>query len=201
MNLTCGLNIHRLSMAAFLKNLRSHVAGGTACRGQNVKLLFIHDSRKTKVGNEEVCIVFGSAEKEILGLQVAMYNAVIVKVCDSREGGPYEVGSIRLVVGTLSADTVKQLSTEGEICYEVYWGCDVQFGERKLFKQRTLTVIHRLKVVDKRQDILVAHGYALQDGNLIAYHVFPSGHKPLVDDLCGIVSSSVNVYAFLHDRV
>lgn len=85
-----------------------------------------------------------------------------------------------------------------------------------------LTVVHGLEVIHQRQDILVAHGHPLQHRNLIpnlfagfshqllhlrkahssrAYHMFPPSHESLVDHLCGIVSPSINVHAFFHDRI
>ena len=33
------------------------------------------------------------------------------------------------------------------------------------------------------------------------YHMFPPRHEPLVDDLGGIVAASIDMYAFLDDRV
>lgn len=34
-----------------------------------------------------------------------------------------------------------------------------------------------------------------------SHHMFPSSHQPLIDNLCGIISPAVDVYAFLYDRV
>jgi hypothetical protein len=47
----------------------------------------------------------------------------------------------------------------------------------------------------------VAHGDALQHGDLVAHHVLAAGHEALVDDLCGIVATSVDVHALLDHRV
>lgn len=40
---------------------------------------------------------------------------------------------------------------------------------------------------------------ARQGGCLIAHHVFPSGHQPLVDDLGGVVPPCIDVYTFFND--
>ena len=61
-----------------------------------------------------------------------------------------------------------------------------------------LTVVHRLKVIHKRKDILMSHGNPLQHGNLVPHHMLPPRHKPLIDDLRRIISSRVDVHAFLH---
>ena len=63
-----------------------------------MELLLIHNTRESKVGDKKIGIVFGSAEEEILGLEIAMYYAVIVEVGDSRESGADEVCSIGFVV-------------------------------------------------------------------------------------------------------
>lgn len=67
-------------------------------------------------------------------------------------------------------------------------------------RARTLsfrTVVHGLKVVHKSQDVPVTHGHSLQDGNLVPDHVLSPCHKPLVDDLGGIVPPCINVHALL----
>ena len=67
-----------------------------------------------------------------------MYDAVVVEVCDGRQGGTDEIGGIALVVGTLATDTVEQLSAEGQVGDQV-------------------EVVHGLEIVDQGQDVLMAH--------------------------------------------
>lgn len=47
----------------------------------------------------------------------------------------------------------------------------------------------------------MAHGHALEHGNLVAHHVLAAGHEALVDDLCRVVAPRVNVHALLDHRV
>jgi hypothetical protein len=48
-----------------------------------VELLFVHDAAETEVGDKKVGIIFRCAEQQVLGLEVAVYDAVVVQVCDS----------------------------------------------------------------------------------------------------------------------
>lgn len=169
-------------MSTLLEYLWRHVARSAACRGQDVKLLLVHDSGKAKVGDEKIGIVLGGAKQQVLGLEIAVNDAVIMQVCHGGQGGPDEVCSIRLVVGSLAADAVEQLTTQGQVSHQIQ-------------------IVHRLKIVDQRQDVLVAHRHALEHGNLVAHHVFTTGHEALIDDLCGIVATRVDVHAFLDHRV
>jgi hypothetical protein len=82
-HLTQGMgDLHRLSMTSLPENLGRHVARGTARCSQNVKLLLIHYSRQSKIGNQQISVVFRSAKQQVLGFQIAMYNPMVVKVCD-----------------------------------------------------------------------------------------------------------------------
>ena len=65
-------------VAGFFEYLRGHVARCAAGGGEDVEGLLVHDSRKAKVGDEQVGIVFGGAEKEVFGLEVAMHDAVVM---------------------------------------------------------------------------------------------------------------------------
>lgn len=169
-------------MAALVEDLGRHVTRSSAGRGQDVELLLVHDARQAKIGNHEICIVFGGAEQQVLGFEIAMHNAVVVEVCDGRQSGTDEVCSIALVVGALATNAIEQLAAKGQVRHEVQ-------------------VVHGLKVVDQGENVLVAHGHALEDGDLVAHHVLATGHQPLVDDLGGIVAPSVDVHALLDDRV
>ena len=64
-----------------------------------------------------------------------------------------------------------------------------------------LTVVHRLEVIHKRQYILMSHRHPFKHRNLIPDHVFPPGHEPLIDDLCRIIPSSIDVYALFDNTV
>jgi hypothetical protein len=44
-----------------------------------------------------------------------MYDAMVVEVCDSREGGTDKVASVRFVVVALSADAVKEFTSKREV--------------------------------------------------------------------------------------
>ena len=48
-----------------------------------MELFFVHDAAETEVGDEKVGIIFGRAEEQVLGLEVAVYYAVVVQVRDS----------------------------------------------------------------------------------------------------------------------
>ncbi len=63
-----------------------------------MKLFFIHDSRQTKIGDEEICVVFGGPKEEILRLQISMHDAVVVQIRDRGQCRPDQVGSVRFVV-------------------------------------------------------------------------------------------------------
>lgn len=45
---------------------------------------------------------------------------MVVKVCDSGEGGPNKIGCIRLVVVAFAANTVEKFTTKGKIGYKVH---------------------------------------------------------------------------------
>jgi hypothetical protein len=82
-------------------------------------LLFVHDAAEAEVGDEQVGVVFGGAEEEVLGLEVAVYNAVVVEVCNGREGCADQVRGVGLEVGAFAADAVEELAAESEVGDEV----------------------------------------------------------------------------------
>jgi hypothetical protein len=84
-----------------------------------VELLFVHDAAEAEVGDEQVGVVFGGAEEEVLGFEVAVYDAVVVEVCDGREGCADQVRCVGLEVGAFAADAVEELAAEGEVGDEV----------------------------------------------------------------------------------
>jgi hypothetical protein len=48
-----------------------------------MELLFIHNSGETKVGDKQICVVLGCAEEKVLGFEISVDNAMIVKVSHS----------------------------------------------------------------------------------------------------------------------
>lgn len=108
-----GRGLHRFSMAALFEDFWGHVARRATGGGKYVKGLIVHYSRQAKIGNQEISVVLWRAEKEILGFQVTVNDAVVVKVGYSREGGAYEVCSVGLVVASLATYSIKELSAKG----------------------------------------------------------------------------------------
>jgi hypothetical protein len=82
-------------------------------------LLFVHDAAEAEVGDEQVGVVFRCAEQQILGLEIAVYYAVVVEVCDGREGCADQVRCVGFEVGAFAADAVEQFAAESEIGDEV----------------------------------------------------------------------------------
>ena len=107
--------LHRFAVSSLAENLRCHVTWCSARRGQDVELLLIHNARQSKVGNQQIGIVFWCSEQQILRLQVSMHDAVVVEVCDSRECGTDKVASVGFVVVALSADAVEELASKREV--------------------------------------------------------------------------------------
>jgi hypothetical protein len=129
-----------------------------------MELLFIHNSRQSKIRNEEIRIILRCSEQQVLRLQVAMHNAVVVKVSDSRKGSSDKISGIRFVVIAFTADAIEQLASKRKVGDKV--NCtqsDMRFGSAK----RQHTVIHGLEVIHQSQDVPVAHGNSLQDGNFV----------------------------------
>ena len=82
--------LHRFAVSSFAEDLRCHVTWRSACRCQD-------------------------AEQEVLRLQVSMYDAVVVKVCDSRKRGTDKITSVRFVIVALSADAVEKLASKRKV--------------------------------------------------------------------------------------
>jgi hypothetical protein len=84
-----------------------------------MELLFVHNSAQSEVGNQQIGVVFRCAEEEVLGLEISVHDAVVVEISDCGERGADEVCCIGLVVVPFTADAVEELSTEGEVGYEI----------------------------------------------------------------------------------
>ena len=123
-------SLHWLSVTSLSEYLRRHVTRCTTGGGEDMELLFIHDSRQSKVGNEEVRIVLRRSEQQVLRLQVSVDNAVVVKVCDCRQRGSDQIASVGLIVVSFSTDAIEKLASKREVsnevnCVGVSWA---QFG-------------------------------------------------------------------------
>ncbi|KFY08530.1 hypothetical protein V491_08429, partial [Pseudogymnoascus sp. VKM F-3775] len=66
-------------VARLLEDLRRHVARRPARGGQHVEVLVVHDAAQAEVGDEQVGVVLGGAEEQVLGLEVAVHDAVGVE--------------------------------------------------------------------------------------------------------------------------
>jgi hypothetical protein len=80
-----------------------------------VELLLIHNSWQSKISDQQVCVILWGSEQEILWLQVAMYDAMVMEVCDSGEGRSHEICGVGFVIVALSANAIKQLASERKI--------------------------------------------------------------------------------------
>lgn len=94
-----------------------------------MKLFFIHDTGQAKIGDEQVCVVLGRAEQQIFRLQVAMHDAVIVKVSHGGQCCAHQLGRISLVIAALAADAVEELPPECEVGDKVDYIILYQRGE------------------------------------------------------------------------
>lgn len=106
-------------MSCLLKNFRRHIPRRTARCGQHVELLLIHNTREAKVGNQQVGVILGGPEQQILGLEVAVYDAVVMEVRNGGQRRPDQVSRIALVVAAFAADAVEEFATESEFGNEV----------------------------------------------------------------------------------
>ena len=106
-------------MSGFLEYLRRHITWCSACGRKNMESFLIHNSRKPKVCDQEICIIFGCSKEEIFGLEITVDDAVVVEVSDGGEGGADEFGGVGFVVASFPAYTVEEFTAEGEIGDEV----------------------------------------------------------------------------------
>jgi hypothetical protein len=98
-----------------------------------VELLLIHNSRQSEIRNQQIRVVLRCSEKKVLGLQISMYDAVVVEVCDSGQGCTHEVGRVGLVIVAFATDAVEELASkrevsdkvdcrDGQLCAFLVWG-------------------------------------------------------------------------------
>ena len=112
-----GANIHRFSMPRLLENLRRHIPRRPTRRRQHMKRLLIHNPRQPKIRNQQIRVILRRPEQQVLGLEVAVYDAMVVEVGNGRESGADEVGGVGFVIGAFAADAVEELAAEGEVRY------------------------------------------------------------------------------------
>lgn len=67
-------------MARLLENLGRHIARRATGCGQNMKLLFVHNSRQAKICDQQVRIVLGRSEQQILGLEVSVHDTMVMQI-------------------------------------------------------------------------------------------------------------------------
>lgn len=169
-------------MLTLLEDLRCHIAGCAADLREQGQGAVVHDTTETEISNHDICIFGFGPEDEILRFEVPVDDATAVDIFDSLHDGPHKVGGIPLVVVALGAYAIKELATRAEVEDEI-------------------EVVCGLKVVVKRHDIAMALGDFLEDGNLVADHMLSALHELLVDNLAGIVLSSLDVHGFLDNGI
>ena len=78
-------SLHWLSVPNLSKYLGCHVAWRTACCCEDVKSFLVHDPAEAKVGYQQVCIVLGRPKEQVLWLQIAVHDAMVVQAGDGRK--------------------------------------------------------------------------------------------------------------------
>lgn len=121
-------DLHWFAVAGLFEDFRCHVAWCSACRCEDVEGFFVHDPREAEVGYEEVGVVFGCSEQEVLRFEVAVDDAVVMEVGDSGEGCADEVCGVGFVVTAFSAYSVEEFAAEGQVCDEVDCGYTSAIG-------------------------------------------------------------------------
>ena len=100
-------------MTGLFKYFRGHVSGGATCSCEDMKGFIVHNSREAEISNKQVSIILRGAEKEVLGFQVAVDDAVVVEVGYSGESGANQVCRVRLVITPFPTYSIEELSTQG----------------------------------------------------------------------------------------
>ena len=111
--------LHWLAMSDLLEDLGSHVAWRSTRRREDMESLFVHNAAEPKVGDEQVGIVFGCSEQQVLRLQIAVDNTMVVQVGDGRQRSAHQVRRVGLVVAALPAYPVEQLAAQREVGHKV----------------------------------------------------------------------------------
>jgi hypothetical protein len=131
-NDTHGPHVDRLAVALAVHDLGGSVAE-RARHGLQGLLLASQRLGNTKVGEDEVRVgVFGDVD-EVLGFQISVDNVVVVQVVNSGENLLDRLRGIFLSEPALLANSVKELSTGGEL------GDNVELVLLKWWSVRCLT--------------------------------------------------------------
>ena len=93
-----------------MEELRGDVAGGSTAK---VELLswVLDDGRQAEVGYLQVPVVVLGGEEEVLRLEVAVNNPVMVKICEGREEVAHDRSCVRLPIQALALDLLEELAT------------------------------------------------------------------------------------------
>ena len=106
-------------MPCLLENLRRHIAGCTTRRCEYMKSLLVHNPAQPEICYEQIGIVLGRPEQQILRFQITVYDTVVMEVGYSAKSCPYQVCGIGFVVGTFATYAIEELAAEGEISYQI----------------------------------------------------------------------------------
>lgn len=128
-----------------------------------------------------------------------MNHTVLVQVSNGLNHYLNKMRSVTLKIASLLTYTVKQLSTQGQIRHQIHYG-KKRLSDRAptiIVRVETdpglLTIIKSLKVIDQTEDIFVILRDSAKHIDLIANHVFTTFHQLLIDNLDGIVFTSINL--------
>lgn len=88
-----------------------------------MKLLLVHDSRKSKIGDKQISIVLWCSEQQVLWLQISVHDTVVVEICDSRKSSPDQVAGIGFVVVSLATDAVEELASKRKVGDQIDCSC------------------------------------------------------------------------------
>lgn len=113
-------DIHWLSVSALFEDLWRHVARRPTGCSQDVELLFVHYPGQAEICYQQICVVLGRTEEQILRLQVPVNDAMVVKICHCRQRGSDQVCCVALEVTAFSAYAIEELSAERKVCHEIY---------------------------------------------------------------------------------
>lgn len=106
-------DIHRFPMATLLKYLRRHIPWCPTSRRQHMKLFLIHNPTEAEIRNQQIRVILRGSEKQVLGFEIPVHDAVVVEVSDCAEGGADEVCGVGFVVAAFAADAVEEFAAEG----------------------------------------------------------------------------------------
>jgi hypothetical protein len=97
-----------------------------------------------------------------------MHNAMVVEICDGGQNGADQISGVGFIVTALTTDAIKEFSSQREVRNKIYYR-----KERSVSPERSpgtrqsseagesRTIIHSLKVIHQRQDVLMPHGHFL----------------------------------------